>query len=227
MRILLKCTLIAAAGFVLNACSSTKVLAAWLGEEDDVEAFKEKNVLVVARTADDHARIAFEEAITNELKAEGIQATESFKKIPRIHPNREITEERVAMMQSILASEGYDGIVLTVVKDKSETTYVNQSRVGVGVGYGSYYPGHYGSFYDYYAYPYASGPYYSSFGGSVPVSTTVNTYTTYVLETVAYNLDESGDNQLVAVVTSELKDPKNAYKEAREYAAVIMKSLKR
>lgn len=226
MRIIFRITLIAVAGILLNACSNTKVLAAWLGEEGDVEAFKEKNVLVVARTADDHARIAFEEAITNELKAQGIKATESFKKIPRIYPNREITEERVAMMRSILASEGYNGIVLTVVKDKSETTYVNQSSVGVGMGYGAY-PGHYGSFYNYYAYPYASGPYYSSFGGSIPVSTTVNTYTNYVLETVAYNLEESGDDQLVAVVTSELKDPKNAYKEAREYAAVIMKSLRR
>ena len=225
MKTIIKSTLATALVLLLNACSGSKVLGAWLGDNDDVARFKQKNVLVIARTADDHARIAFEEAIANELKARGIKATESFKKAPKIYPNREITEERVAMIRSLLQSEGFDGIVLTVVKDKSETTYVNQSGIGVGVGYNSYYPGYYGSFYNYYAQPYAYGPYYSSFGGYVPVSTSVNTYTTYVLETVAYNLDESGDDQLVAVVTSELKDPKEAYKSARDYASMILKSL--
>lgn len=212
---------------ILSSCSSsTKVLGGWLGASENVESFKKRNVLVIARTANDHSRTAFEEAIANELRARGIKATESFVKAPRIYPNREITEERVALIRSLLESEGFDGIVLTVIKDRSETTYVRQSSIGVGVSYNSYYPGYYGSFYNYYAQPYAYGPYYGSFGGYIPVSTEVETSTTYVLETVAYNLQASGDNQLVAVVTTELKDPKEAYKTAREYASTIIKSLK-
>lgn len=225
MKTSIKCVLLIGLASLLFSCSGSKVLGAWLGDEKDLAEFKQKNVLVIARTANDHARIAFEEAIANELKERGIKATESFKKAPKIYPKREITEERVALIKSLIQSEGFDGVVLTAIKDKSETTYVNQSGVGVGVGYGSYYPGYYGSFYNYYAQPYAYGPYYSSFGGYAPVSTSVNTYTTYVLETVAYNLDDSGDNQLIAVVTSELKDPKEAYKSARDYAEKMMNSL--
>lgn len=199
MKTFIKSTLVIALTTLLHSCSGSKVLAAWLGDNEDVAEFKQKNVLVIARTADDHARIAFEEAIANELKAKGIQATESFKKAPKIYPNREITEERVALIRSLIQSEGFDGVVLTVIKDKSETLYVSQSGIHFGVAYSNYYPGYYGSFYNYYAQPYAYGPYYSSFGGYVPVSTSVNTYTTYVLETVAYNLDAMGNDQLVEI----------------------------
>lgn len=210
--------------FFLNACSSAKVIDAWKGEQVNIDKFKEKNILVIARTANDHARIAFEEAITLQLKAKGIKATESFKKAPKIYPNREISEERVALIKSLLSSEGYNGIVLTVIKDKQQTLETTSSGVYIGASYGGY-PGHYGGFYDYYAYPYASGSYYDSFGGYIPMSTSTRVVTNYVLETVAYNLDEPSENQLVAITTTSVNDPKEAYKTAEDYADKIMKSL--
>lgn len=212
-------------GTMLMSCGSVKVLDAWKGEQANIDKFKEKNVLVIARTANDHARIAFEENIANALKARGIKATESFKKAPKIYPNREISEERVALIKSLMASEGFNGVVLTVIKDKQQTERTSSSGIYVGASYAGYYPGYYGSFYNYYSYPYAFGPYYDSFGGYVPMSTTTRTYTTYVLETVAYNLDEPSENQLVAVVTSSIDDPKEAYKTAEQYVAQMMKSL--
>ncbi|WP_445385833.1 hypothetical protein ACT6NV_03230 [Robiginitalea sp. IMCC44478] len=220
-----KMVLLLITGMVMKSCGSVKVLDAWKGEQENIEKFKEKNVLVIARTADDHARIAFEENIANALKARGIKATESFKKAPKIYPNREITEERVALIKSLMASEGFNGVVLTVIKDKQQTQRTSSSGIYVGATYSGYYPGYYGTFYDYYAYPYAFGPYYDSFGGYVPMSTTTKTYTTYILETVAYNLDEPSENQLVAVVTSSIDDPKEAYKTAEKYVDQMMKSL--
>ena len=209
----------------LSACSSVKVINAWKNEVAVVDKFKEKNVFVIGRTADNTARIAFEEALANQLKSRGIKATESFKKVPKIYPNKEISEERVALMKSLLASEGYDAIVLTVIKEKEQTTRTSHSGIYVGASYGAYYPGHYGNFYNYYAYPYAFGNYYDSFGGYIPTGTSVETYTKYVLETVAYNLEEDEDNQLVAVVTTTLDNPKDAYKTAGTYAEKIFESL--
>jgi len=222
-----KALLVVAFCFLIQGCSSskTKVTGAWKANQNVVDIFKEKNVLVIARTANDHARIAFEEAIALELKARGIKATESFKKAPKIYPNREITEERVALIKSLMDSEGYTGIVLTVIKEKEQVTSTSSNGVYVGAGYGNYYPGYYGNFYNYYAYPYANGPYYESFGGYIPVSTSTRTYNNYVLETVAYNLDEPIENQLVAVVTSSISDPKEADKTAAVYASNMMKSL--
>ena len=103
----------------LQSCSSTKVLSAWKAEQETIDKFREKNILVIARTADDHARIAFEEAIKLQLEAKGLKATESFKKFPKIHNEREMTEERLAMVLSILDSEGYNGVVITVIKTKN------------------------------------------------------------------------------------------------------------
>lgn len=215
------------AGILLTSCGGgVKVLGTWKGDPENIEKFREKNVLVIARTANDHARIAFEEKIALALQARGIKATESFKKAPKIFPNREITEERVALIKSIMASEGFNAVVLTVIKDKQQTVSTSSSGMYVGAAYGGYLPAHYGSFYNYYAYPFAFGPYYDSFGGYIPMSTSTRTYFNYVLETVAYNLDEPSENQLVAIVTSSIDDPKEAYKTADKYVAKMMKSLK-
>ncbi len=212
--------------FFLQSCSGIKVLSAWKGEQENIDRFREKKIMVIARTANDHARIAFEEAITLQLKARGIEATESFKKFPKIYPNKEITEERVAMVASMLESEGFTGVVITVIKDKQQSIETSSSGmyVGVGASYGGY-PGYYGGFNNYYAYPYAHGSYYNSFGGYIPMSTSTRTVTDYVLETVAYNLDEPSENQLVAITTTSVDDPSKAYKTAEEYADKIMKSL--
>ncbi len=229
MKNTLKVLLFTLSFIALQGCSSSKskVIDSWKADQNVVDIFKEKNVLVIARTANDHARIAFEEAIALELKAVGIKATESFKKAPKIYPNREISEERVALIKSLLDSEGYTGIVLTVIKEKEQVTATSSSGIYVGASYGNYYPGYYGNFYNYYSYPYAYGSYYDSFGGYIPTSTTTRTYNNYILETVAYNLDEAAENQLVAVVTSSLNDPKEAYKSAAVYASNMMKSLQK
>ena len=201
--------------FVFQNCGSVKGRDSWTAEEETIAKFKEKNILVLARTADNTARIAFEEALANELRAEGYKASESFKKFPKIYTNKEITEERVAFVQSILDSEGYNGIVIVVVKDQESTTTTSSSGVYMGVSGGYGYPGYYGGFNSYYRTPYAYG------------SSSTSTSTTYILETVFYNLDEPEENQLVAVVTSELDDPKEAYKTAQKYVETMVKAFEK
>ena len=80
--------------FVFQNCGSVKVRDAWTAEEETVAKFKEKKILVLARTADNTSRIAFEEALVNELKANNYKATESFKKFPKIYTNREIRSDK-------------------------------------------------------------------------------------------------------------------------------------
>lgn len=211
---------------LLQGCSSAKVLNSWKAEKPVIDDFKQKNILVIARTADNKARIAFEKEIAGQMISRGFRhVTESFKKIPDLHPEREMTEKRMNLIKTLLDSEGYDGIVLTAIKDKNQTTTVEQSGVYVGASYGYSYPGYYGGFYNYYATPYAYGPYYSSVGTFVPTSTTTRTRTEYVLETVAYNLDAPDGEQLVSVITISLDDPKDAYKAAAEYVESAVNSL--
>ncbi|WP_033956143.1 hypothetical protein [Psychroserpens jangbogonensis] len=208
-------------------CSSTKVLDSWKANDDVINKFKEKNVLVIARTSNNQARIAFENALAEDLRGRGLKVTESYSKAPQIYPNREMSEERVALMKSLLDSEGFNAIILIVIKDKSSITRTSNSGIYVGASYGNYYPNHYGGFYNYYSYPYAYGSYYNSFGGYIPTSSSTYTETKYVLETVVYNLDEPSEDQLVAVVTTSIDDPKDAYKTADLYVEEMMKSLEK
>jgi hypothetical protein len=213
----------AVAMLVLNACGSVKVVSTWTAEQEAVDQFKSSKVLVIARTANNSARTAFEEEIARALNERGINATESFKKVPNLNPQREVTEERAQQVLSMIRSEGFSSIVLTTVKDKRQTTETNTSGVYMGVGYGGY-PGYYGGFGSYYRYPYAYGSYYGA-GAYIPTGSTTSTYTTYVLETVGFNLDAPEENQLVFVVSSELSDPSNAHKVAEEYVEKITKEL--
>jgi hypothetical protein len=205
---------------VLNSCSSVKVLDSW--KADNVDSIKDKNILVIARTANNQARIAFENEIVNQLTERGMKATASFTKFPKINHDEEVTEERREMIKTILANEGFDGVVLTVIKDYQEQTKtVTDGGYYAGGTYAGYYPAYYGGFYGYYHSPYS----YSTYGSYVPSTTTTYNTKTYVLETVAYNLAEPEGKQLVAVTTTKIDDPSNVTKVAAEYVKAITKSL--
>lgn len=212
--------------FIFSCGSGVKVLNSWRAEKVTVDKFKKKKIIVIARTANNQARLSFENEIAEQMRSQGYDATESYTRAPMLF-QKELTEERVAFIRKLFELEGYNGVVITVVKDKSQSTVTSGSSMYVGGGYGSYYPGYYGSFYNYYSTPYAYGPYYNSVGGSIPLSTSTRVVTDYVLETVMYNLDEPEENQLVAVVTTKVDDPKDADKAAQQYVAKIVESYQK
>ena len=214
-------------GLILQSCSSVKVLNSWKADQEVINTFKDKNILVIARTADNNSRVDFEEEIANQMRSKGFTVTESFWRVAQLHPEREMTEERKALIKKVLEVEKYTGIVVTTIKDKQEITTVSSNGIYIGATYGNNYPGYYGSFYNYYSYPYASGYYYGGFGGYIPVSTSTSTRTKYVLETVAFNLDASPEDQIVAVITSEIKNPKDAHKTAVEFVKKVVQSLEK
>jgi hypothetical protein len=66
---------------------------------------------------------------------------------------------------------------------------------------------------------------YSTLGNYVPSTLTTRVSHNYILETVIYNLDETEEKQLVAVITSKLEDPQNAGDAAKDYVKAIAKSF--
>jgi len=206
----------------IQNCSSVKVLDSWK-KNNDVSKIKENSFLVVARTDNQQARIAFENEIVKQMNENGFKATASFAKFGSIKPNAPKTEEGQKQLQEILKAEGFDGVVLTVMKDYQESTRVQQDGgYYAGGNYYGYYPRYYGGFYGYYYNPVS----YHTIGNYVPQTTTTSTSRLYVLETTIYNLKESGENQLIAVVTSQLDNPKSASTIASEYVKKITASLK-
>jgi len=205
-----------------NSCSSIKVLKSWKSE--NVESIRSKNILVVARTANDVNRKAFEEEIAKQLRAKDLKATESYKKYPKIDPNNKLTEEKIKNIKEMFQTDGYNAVVVSVLKSTevlSETTVEGGDVTGASLS--SYYDMYAIGFYGYYAHP--GG--YSNYEGVYEEETiTTRTGYIYVLETAAYNLDLPEKEQLVAIVTSKIVEPDNVADLADNYAKAIIKGLK-
>ena len=207
-------------GFALlmTSCASVKVLDSWQG--DNLSSLEGKDILVVARTDNPQARIAFEEAMANDLRKAGMNATESYLKFSNHNPNEKMEE---GAMKALIEKEGFQGVVMSVVKDYNESQVTEKSGgyYAGGTTYYGGYPGYYGGFYGYYNNPYS----YSTYGNYVPSTTTTRVSKSYILETLVYNLDEPEGKQLIGVVTSQIIDPSSVTETAKKYSKLVFNSF--
>lgn len=204
-----------AAMFVLtvNCGTSVKVTDAW--QADDIDEAREEQYLVIARVDDQAGRQRFEQEIAERLRAGGVKAVESYRQYPSLNVLLQLTEEEIDRWVNGIQSEGFNGIVLTVIKDATSETRTSSSGVGVGVGHYPGYYGDYGYFGDYFGSVYSP---YGYSGAYIPVSQRTYTSEKYHLESVAYDLERERNKQLIAVVSVEITDPKSAAEVAPKYA---------
>ena len=201
---------------VLQNCSSVKVLDSW--KSDTVSDVKSRNFLVVARSSNKQARLAFENEIVKQMTSKGYKATASYAKFGDMNPNEEPSESNKGKIKKILEAEGFDGVVLTVMKDYQEETRV-QKEGGYyeGGNYYGFYPRYYGGFYTYYRHPMSM----RTLGNYIPETMATTTSKLYVLETTVYDLKAPEDKQLVAIVTSKIDNPDSASEAASEYVKKV------
>ena len=178
--------------------------------------FEQDSIFVIARMNDAAVRRSIEEAFVRAFTARNIQAYESYKTFPVLTSDGTLDEERKQEIKNYLETKGYDGVVLTTVKDKEMSNVNIKNGFYVGMSYLDMYLDYYGSLYDYYSYPYSGRP------NSVSPSLTA-TSTKYILETVGYNLTPV--EELVFVVNSKVNDPKDLDKAADSYVETIVKTL--
>ncbi|NOQ91518.1 MAG: hypothetical protein GQ552_02235 [Flavobacteriaceae bacterium] len=209
-----------------NCGTSVKVTDAW--KADNINELKGAKILVIARTDDMVSRQRFEQEIAERLRADGIDATESYTKFPAMKQNVKRTEAEIEQVIQIIKSEGFKGIVLTVLKDKTKEIVTSETGGYTSGGYGGYgmgYGGHYGGYGSYYGRSYS--PYGYGYGGAyVPSETRTYTSETYMLETVIYNLDLEPGKQLMSVISVDITDPKSASDIAPKYADKVLDALK-
>jgi hypothetical protein len=207
----------------ISSCkSSVEVINAWKSEK--LNTLTEKNILVITRTENNKKRGAFEEQMVAYLKKKNIKASTSYMKIPIFNDQREYTDDERKELVKKIRSLGFNAIILTSVKKRTQKTVTTRhGGYYTGGSYSSLYPQYYGGFYGYYNHPY-SHPTYQSY---VPSETYTDIRKSFVLETVIFNLDLSSTEQLVAVVTSAINDPETVYTAAEEYVKEIAKSLRK
>ena len=210
---------------VFSGCKSFKVLYNWSAE--DKESVENKKILVLARTADKEIREAFESEITKTLKAAGMDATSSYALFPNYDPEKKRSEEEKGEIRKILEENGYNAVVMTVLKD-----YQEDARSGVEGGYEASVnygyidrPTYLGwGFYTYFYHPLA----YST--EDVYVEQTdefliINKL--YVLDSIAFNLDLPEEEQMVGLFRASIENPDSAISTAKSYAKAIAKTIDR
>lgn len=218
----LKYFLIALIAVSFSNCSSVDVLNSW--KSDDFSVMKEKNILAIARTKDKSIRIAFEDELVTKLQEEGYKASASHKMFSMLDPDAKISEERAESIKKMFKEKGYDGVILTVVKEVEEFTKSVVTDDNEFYGGAAVYPRYYRGFYGYYMHPMSYVPYNYSYDSNKEIKT--YTAENYVLETVVYNLDNEKDKQLVGIVTSKIEEPSDVYKTSKDYISKIVKRLK-
>lgn len=205
----------------LYACvSSVTVLDAW--KSDKAHTLRDKKILVIAVSESNAGRSAFEEEITRQLTKNHVEASTSYMKFPILNEDRKLDKEAKKEFVAKINKMGFNAIIVTVVKQRNELSKtIEHGDYYSGGSYSEIYPQYYGGFYGYYNHPNS----HPTYGNYVPSSTETITEKHYVLETVIYNLDLPENEQLIAVVTSAVNDPKNAHEAAKEYVKKITKIL--
>lgn len=207
---------------LLGSCSSVKVLNSWKSEE--VRSMKQKEILVIARTANNKVRKLFEDEMVRQLKAEGLSATASYEKLTQLDPNRKLSEEEIAAVKASFKEQGYNGVVLTVIKEVEDLSKIVKEGGNYSGGtYYGYNPYYYGGFYGYYMHPQS----YPTYGNWEEEKMELKTAYNFVIETLAYNLDLAENKQLAAIVTTKLEEPDDLKSTAKTYVKKMTQALKK
>ena len=212
-----------------SGCSGVKVLQSWKSE--DLGDVKEKQFLVIARTDNNPVRKVFEDEIVRAMLKKGFSSKPSYAEIPDLNPDRKLNDEQLDKIRQDFINKGYQGVVLTVLKDVevNSKTSVEQGHYEGGTyagvlprNYNGTFPAYYGDFYGYFRHPSS----YSTYGNWVEESFETRTTYNFVLETVVYDLEKTGEDQLIAAVTSVIEEPASVKETAGPYVKKIVGALK-
>jgi hypothetical protein len=188
---------------VQYGCSSTRFTKVW--SDEDIGGKTYHHILVLGVADKKGNRMDFEDYFVEQIEAEGVQATASYKLLPRTN---EITRESVL---EAVRNTDIDTILVTHMASIEEEEYYIPSReIGVVYGYGVPY---YDSFYSYY-------PYVSHY---VTLPSYYNTHDVVTLETSIFDIKTE---KRIWSARSKSFAPDSVDQIISELAALVIQDLK-
>lgn len=187
------------------SCSSTKMIDTWVSKEHI--NYQPKKVLVIGVTDNLTARKIFEEELTSKLINRGINAVESYNVFAPSFTHLKQNEEDIENEIQKLNNEGFDAILISVVKGVDEKTFYSGNTL-----YRDYYWRRFGRYYYLYQDIYLIDGYYDK-------------YKVYHIEASLYNLKENNDKSLVWVASYDVVEPEKITSTVKNYVTAIIKSL--
>ncbi len=191
---------------VVSSCKTTYMThsANFSGQKKQYD-----KILVVVRQKDKTIRIALENQITSDLKANGVEAASSIQAIQTESFDKQLTLEQLDELRSDLLQTGYSGVIVTNLIDTSQYTQV--TTTAAYPTWGGYYWG-WGAYYGYYP---------AGYWGTDRIQTGVD----YVLESCLFDIREEGGNDLEWVGRFKIRDPSDLEKTMSKYSAELTEAL--
>lgn len=193
--------------FVLVSCSSARMTDTWVNKEIDMS--HPKKVLVVGLTDNLTARKIFEEQLKTQLNSRGIEAVESYNVFESTFTSIKQSEEDIQDEMDKLINDGFDAILISVVKGVDEKESYHGDRYMT-----DYYWRGFGRYYFLHQDVYLVEGYYDK-------------YKIYHIESSLYNLKANNKKSLVWVASYNLVDPRQINSAVSNYVKAIMKSLEK
>lgn len=193
--------------FILASCSSAKMTDTWVNK--DIFITQPKKVLVVGLTENLTARKIFEEQLKTELNKKGIEAVESYNVFEPTFTSVKQTEDDIQNELIQLTKEGFDAILISVVKGIDEKESYGGDRYMM-----DYYWRGFGRYYFLYQDVYLVDGFYDR-------------YKVYHIESSLYNLTANNKKSLVWVASYNLVDPRQIKSSVSNYVKAIIKSLEK
>jgi hypothetical protein len=196
--------------------TSVKVADQWKNE--DFMALKSEKIVVIHKTANAVNKKRFEIDLVKALQEKGIDAIEMHKLFPDVVYSEKRTNADVKALEERVLEAGYNGVMVTLLKDKDQQIETTSSG---GYYSGGYYPSTYGRYYGGFG-SYYGGVYGHGYGGAyIPPSSTTKVVDIYLLETVSYNISLKEGEELVGVVSVKIEDPQSYSGIAAKYIKII------
>lgn len=192
---------------ILTACGSS-----YLTGYENVSKTKNpyKKLIVIARTANDVARVKFENQIVDNLKMQGVDAISSFTIKETRNLELQFSEAEIEAIEKKLVMSGIDGAIITSLVNTQD-----YAEVFSGNSYTDYYPTRVGRFERGYSY------YPVTYWEPDRISTGVK----YVFESNFYKLDNVEKDNLQWMGRFEIKDPSNIDKLIVAYGNELVTNL--
>ena len=201
-------SLVVLAAVLFTGCATT-----YMTESTSINNQKKKydKILVVFREADLTGRIALENQIVQDLGVKGVSAVASRSVLKTDSFEKELTEAELDQLVNTLLANGYTGVLVTTMLDKSQYTQVTPGAVYAG------YPGYYGGF----------GSYYGFYGGGMTYREPdrIRTGTEYALESAMFDITDSSQENLQWVGRFKVRDPNDLQKTVAKYSGELVEEL--
>ncbi|WP_299215325.1 hypothetical protein [uncultured Aquimarina sp.] len=192
---------------LLSACSSVHVVDSWKNEE--VLFFKPQKLMVLGVTQNLTARKIFEENLKKEFMKRNINAYVSTETFDTSFTDSQKTEAEIDTMVKGLSDEGFDAVIISVVKGVDEKRNYSSGYYTVGYRWTRF------------------GRYYYRFQDIYYDPGYYNEYKVYHVETSIYNINLDDNKSLVWVGALDIVDPQSITTTVNEYVSAIIARLER